>query len=510
MANKGKVWLVGAGPGDPGLLTLKGRDVLEQADVVIYDALVGQAILGFIPEKVKCINAGKHAGNHTIPQHEMNRIICEEALKGQRVVRLKGGDPYLFGRGGEEAEYLYENGVEFEIVPGITSPIAVSAYNGIPITHRDYASSVHFITAHKKKDEPLDLNFKALLEIGGTFVFMMGVAALSDICDGFLKAGMREDMPAAILSRGTTAKQDKIIATIATLPKEVEQRGIATPAIIVVGEVCSLADTLSWYEKFPLFGKKILVTRPRSRSAKMAIRLRELGAEVVELPSIRLEPSMDEASLKAAIEQINRFKWIVFTSPAGVEIFFEQLMNQGCDVRKLANAKFAVIGGGTAKELRKFGVVADLVPEVYENEALAAALCQQLTERDRVLIPRASIGNPILTEMLEQAGADITDLSIYDTKVAEYDWLDLKEMIEEKTFDFVTFTSASTVHSFVQMAGETCDFTKVFGVCIGRQTREAAESYNMKTITAEKATIESMCDMICSFVTKEQENGFTE
>lgn len=497
---EGKVWLVGAGPGDPGLLTIKGREALEHAQVVIYDALVGLGVLAMIPSNAKCIDAGKHAGNHTIPQEEMNRIIYEEAAKGQRVVRLKGGDPYLFGRGGEEAEYLVRRGIEFEVVPGITSPIAVSAYNGIPITHRDFASSVHFITAHKKKDEPLNLNFKALTQIEGTLVFMMGVGALKDICSGLLEAGMDKDMPAAILARGTTAGQKKIVATLSTLAKEVELQGIPTPAIIVVGRVCSLADTLAWYERFPLFGKRILVTRPKNRSAKMADMLRKYGAEVIEAPAIEIKAIENNTPFIDALKNIGAYSWIVFTSPAGVEIFFDQLLECKMDIRALSGNKFAVLGAGTAKELAKHGIFADLMPDCYENEALAKLLAEKLTSKDCVLIPRAKLGNPVLTEILEKTDADITDVVTYDTTIQKHDWLNLDEMIAKKELDFVTFTSASTVHSFVSMAEKTRDFSAVFGICIGRQTREAAESYGIQTITAEKATMESMCDVLLNYM----------
>ena len=494
--SQGKVWLVGTGPGDPELLTLRARSVLEQAEVVIYDALVGQGILAMIPPTARCIDAGKHAGNHTIPQHEMNRIIYEEALAGNRVVRLKGGDPYMFGRGCEEAEYLVERGMPFEIVPGITSPVAVPAYNGIPVTHRDFAASVHFITAHRKKDMPLDINFRAFVEAGGTYVFMMGVSALRDICSGLLEAGMSPDMPAAILSQGTTAGQKKIVATVGTLPDEVARRGVATPAIIVVGQVCSLADKLQWRENLPLFGRKILVTRPRGRSSQLTEKLRRLGAEVVELPSIRLEPLEDNSFLRGQIEHIGEYTWVVFTSPTGVDVFFREMRAMKKDVRSLHNCRFAVLGAGTARELEQHGFMADLMPQVYENEAMARLLVEKLTAEDKVLIPRAAIGNPILPEILSESEAVIVDVPVYETLPQEHPWLDLDKLLESGSVDYVTFTSASTVHNFVQMVKHRDNLDRVLGVCIGRQTREAAEGYHLRTITSQAATIDSICECI--------------
>ena len=495
----GKVWLVGAGPGDPQLITIKGKEVLNDAQVVVYDALVGQGILAMIPNDARCINAGKHAGNHLIPQEEINRIVCNEALKGQRVVRLKGGDPYLFGRGGEEAEYLRKKGIDFEVVPGITSAIAVPAYNGIPVTHRDFASSVHLITAHKKEGEELNIDFKSLAALGGTYVFLMGVSALHDIMEGLLGAKMSPDMPAAILFRGTTREQRKIIATISTLEERVNKQGALTPAVIVVGEVCSLSDSLSWAEKFPLFGQKILVTRPKSRSGKLAKNLRALGADIVEIPSIKLIPT-ENKDFDSALSNIDDCSWIVFTSPAGVEIFFDKLKAVSLDVRRLHNTKFAVIGAGTGRELFKRGIIADFVPDIYDTEYLAKGLVGKLSKSDKVMIPRAALGNEILTKILGESGAELLDLPVYDTVAESHDWLDLDKMIEKRDMDFVTFTSASTVHNFVKLASKTEDFSSLMGICIGRQTDEAARGYGFKTIVSENATIESMCECVLNYV----------
>ena len=331
----GKVWLVGAGPGDIGLFTLKGLKVLEQADVVVYDSLVGQGVLSRIPEGVKLINVGKRASHHIMRQENINQVLLEEAQKGLRVVRLKGGDPFLFGRGGEELELLRENGIPYEVVPGVTSSIAVPAYNGVPVTHRDFCSSVHIITGHKRAGKEYDIDFRALVDTKGTLVFLMGVSALPDICAGLINAGMEKDMPAAILQKGTTAGQKRIVATVSTLEEEVKRQGIETPAIIVVGKVCTLAEKFGWYEELPLAGWKVLVTRPKELVSRTADKLREKGAEVLELPAIRTVPMEDQSRLYQALDQLETYQWLVFTSPTGVRVFFEELIRHGKDIRAM-------------------------------------------------------------------------------------------------------------------------------------------------------------------------------
>ncbi|MBQ9707682.1 MAG: uroporphyrinogen-III C-methyltransferase, partial [Firmicutes bacterium] len=285
-----KVWLVGAGPGTAGLLTLKGAKVLEQAHVVLYDRLVGDEVLAMIPQGAKVIDVGKKAGNHTIPQEEIGRILAEEALKGQRVVRLKGGDPFLFGRGGEELEILVEKKIPFEVVPGVTSPIAVPAYGGIPVTHRDMASALHIITGHRREGKDYDIDFEGLVRAGGTLVFLMGIASLPLICERLMAAGLEGSTPAAVVQQGTTSGQKVISASLDTIEEQVKLQGVETPAIILVGEVCSLADRYNWFERLPLFGRKILVTRPAEKDSVLTSKLRELGAEVLEIPAIQIEP----------------------------------------------------------------------------------------------------------------------------------------------------------------------------------------------------------------------------
>ena len=491
----GKVWLVGAGPGDIGLFTLKGEAVLQQADVVVYDSRVGEGVLARIPEHARLINVGKRASHHTMVQEDINKVLLEEAQKGNKVVRLKGGDPFLFGRGGEELELLSENGISYEIVPGVTSPISVPAYNGIPVTHRDFCSSLHIITGHKRAGQTYDIDFRALTQTKGTLVFLMGIAALEDICKGLLNGGMDPDMPAAVLQKGTTAGQKRVVATVSTLNAEVDRQGIETPAIIVVGKVCSLADRFAWYEKLPLAGWKVLVTRPRQHISKTADLLRKKGAEVLELPSICTVPVEDNSRLYEAFEKLAAYQWIIFTSPVGVEIFFDEMDRKEMDVRSLGQAKIAVIGEGTKKKLKEHHLLADFMPSVYDGETLGTELAKELQGDEKILIPRAEAGNKKLTELLEQTGAKVDDIATYTTCYEKSRLIDEKKEFETGSVDCVVFTSASTVKGFVE-GTPGLDYTSVKAACIGKQTKAAADAYGMQTRMAKKATIESLIELV--------------
>ena len=495
-SKKGKVWLVGAGPGDPGLFTLKGQEVLAKAETVVYDALVGQSILNKIPQGAELINVGKRASHHTMVQEDINQVLVEKALEGKRVVRLKGGDPFLFGRGGEELELLTKYGIPYEVVPGVTSAIAVPAYNGIPVTHRDFCSSVHIITGHKRQGEAYNIDFEALVRTKGTLVFLMGVSALPDICQGLMSAGMEAEMPAAILQKGTTAGQKRIVATVGTLEAEVKRQGVETPAIIVVGKVCTLADSFAWFEKQPLAGKKILVTRPKELISQMAGKLREKGAEVLELPAIRTEALPVETDLAEALEALGTYQWIVFTSPAGVRIFVEDLKKARKDIRVLAGAKIAVIGTGTGKALEERGIYPDLMPEVFDGDSLGKALAEEVKPGDRVLIPRALKGNQQLVEALKEVpGVQVDDIGTYETVFEHQGLIDEKAEFEAGHIDYAVFTSASTVKGFAE-AVKGLDFGKVRAVCIGRQTKAAADALGMQTWMSKKASMDSILETL--------------
>ena len=490
----GKVWLVGAGPSDVGLLTIKGKQVLEQAQVVVYDALVGAGIMSLIPPEAERINAGKRASHHLIKQEKTNEILLNKALEGKRVVRLKGGDPFLFGRGGEELELLTQYGIEYEVVPGVTSAISVPAYNGIPVTHRDFCSSVHIITGHQKKDEPLKINFKALVEVGGTCVFLMGLTAVENICKGLLEAGMPATTPAAVLQKGTTSEQKAVVSDIENLPEKTRQAGIVPPAIIVVGEVCKLHDKFAWFEKLPLFGARVAVTRPRDRATTLSDRLRDLGAQVIEMPTIKTVAIENNTKLDEAIDNIENYDWITFTSPAGVKVFMQALHGKKKDVRALYRAKISVLGTGTGKELEKYGLFADLMPKTYDGDSLGQAMAQAVKPNEKVLIPRASKGNMNLVQEIKSVpGVEVNDLAIYDT-VYDESTVDVEaEFTQHNTM--AVFTSASTVRGFAAVA-KNVDLTTVTALCIGKQTAAQAQSYGMKIHIADSATIDALVDLV--------------
>lgn len=496
MNTTGKVWLVGAGPGDVGLFTIKGKEILAKAEVVVYDSLVGDGVLAMVPEQAEKINVGKRAGHHTMKQEKINEVLLEKALEGKRVVRLKGGDPFLFGRGGEELELLCEHQIPYEVVPGVTSCIAVPAYNGIPVTHRDYCSSVHVITGHKRAGESYNIDFEALVRTKGTLVFLMGITAMEDICKGLLDAGMDPATSAAVLQQGTTAGQKRVVATVATLKKASDEAKIQTPAIIVVGQVCQVADTFGWYEKLPLAGYKVLVTRPKELISGMAKRLREQGAEVLELPAIGVKPVEDKTRIRQALKELDTYQWLAFTSPSGVRIFFELLMEEGKDIRALGRVKIAAIGKGTAKALKEHHLYPDLMPEVFDGASLGEKMAKECEAGAKILLARAAIGNQEVIEALHQReDLVVNDVAIYDTYYESQELIDEKGQFESGKIDCAVFTSASTVKGFVA-ATPGLDYTRVQAACIGKQTQAEAARYGMKTSVAKEASIDSLAELV--------------
>ncbi|MBQ8089011.1 MAG: uroporphyrinogen-III C-methyltransferase [Clostridia bacterium] len=489
----GKVWLVGAGPGDIGLMTLRGREVLSDAEVVVYDALVGESILGFIPDTAERIYAGKHSGHHTIPQAEINHILLEHALAGKRVVRLKGGDPFLFGRGGEELELLVRHEVPFEIVPGVPSALAVPAYNGIPVTHRDFCSSMHFVTGHMRADRSLNIDFDALAREGGTLVFLMGITALPDIMRGLINAGMNPDTPAAVLERGTTARQRRISATVATLQEACVRAEVRTPAIIIVGRVCALADNFDWASRRPLHGAKVVVTRPRTLASELSSLLRAQGAEVLEFPAIRTVPI--EGALEKAIDRLSHgvYQWLVLTSPSAVQVFMSALM-QRFDIRALSNVRIAVLGPGTQKALRKWHLNADFLPTQWNAQALGTQLCSICAEGDSILIPRSEIASVELVSALgEKSSLRVEDIAAYRTEYTTEAAPEVRAAIERGDIDLAVFTSASTVRGFINGLRDV-DCSHVHAVCIGPQTAAQAEQCGLHATVAEQPTLSSLVE----------------
>lgn len=505
---KGKVWLVGAGPSDAGLFTIKGKHLLEQAEVVVYDKLVGQGILAMIPKNAEKINVGKVSGNHLVPQEQINEILLQKAEEGKRVVRLKGGDPFLFGRGGEELELLVEHKIPFEIVPGITSAISVPAYNGIPVTHRDYCSSVHIITAHKKRGTEDTLDYKKLVELDGTLIFLMGVAALGKICKGLIEAGMDSAMPAAILEKGTTAKQRRVIATIFDLEEKAKQENIQTPAIIVIGKVCLLSEQFHWAEDRELGGARVLVTRPKRVSSRLIQKLSDMGAEVIELPAIETIPVVEEQEIEKEVnipfsnvcQMIDRYAWIIFTSEAAVTFFFQALFQYKKDIRSLNHIKFAVVGPATKRALEEKGIFVDYMPDKYDGESLGIGLAAYLESSGLLESECFRKQKPILVvtpkEKESSCAAILKEKKIpYQTTFCYETVYTSKEEIELEETDYVAFTSASTVKGFVNMM-QHVSFETVQAICIGEQTAKEARKYGMKVSISEKATIDALVEAI--------------
>ena len=485
----GKVTLVGAGPGGRELLTLAGAAAIEKADAVVFDRLVNEDILGLIPETAVRVNVGKENNHHPVPQDQINEILVRLAQEGKNVVRLKGGDCYLFGRGGEECEYLLENGVPFQVIPGVTSALAAPAFAGIPVTHRDFCSSVHIITAHARAGKPLQIDFDSLVKAGGTLVFLMGLTALEQVMAGLLAAHIAPDMPAAVIENGTRGNQRKVVATVSDLAPQVRAAALKSPALIIVGKVCTLSDKLDWFTSLPLHGKTVVVTRPRERAGTLAARLREQGANVIEAPCIQTVERENVQPLADALAQ--RHDWAVFTSPAGVHAAVHALAKLGRDLRALYGMKLAAIGRGTADALAGYGLTADLIPAQYDGEHLADALTAAMPQGGAALLLRAAAGGQILPEKLKAAGVYVTDVPLYDTEYSCAKADELRAMLEAGTADVVTFTSMSTVEGFVQAVG-AADYTGFTALCIGEQTAQAARKYHMNVKIAENATIDAM------------------
>lgn len=487
----GHVTLVGAGPGDKGLLTLRGAQAIAGAEVIVFDRLVGADILSMMPETAEQINVGKESRNHTMPQEEINLLLVRKAQEGKRVVRLKGGDCYLFGRGGEETEALAAFGVPFEVVPGVTSALSVPAYAGIPVTHRDFCSSVHIVTAHARAGGALSIDFESLTRLNGTLVFLMGVAALPVLMEGLLAAGMSAEMPAAVIESGTRYNQRKLVGTVGTLTRRAEEEAIKSPAVIIVGRVCTLSDTLDWFSAQPLHGKRIVVTRPKERSGTLADKLRALGAGVTEYPCIETE-QMPEAALP---QDFSAYTWCVLTSPAGVPALCAALYAHGTDMRALFGLKFACIGNGTAAELAKLGIRADYVPESFDAKHLAEGLRSMAKPGDRLLLLRAEQGTEELTDILAAHAVAFDDVAIYRTRYRSAQSAALAAEIEAGQVAAVTFTSASTVRGFLQ-ATPGADVSRFIAVCIGQSTANEAKQANMRVKIAANATIDAMVTCI--------------
>jgi uroporphyrinogen III methyltransferase/synthase len=498
---RGKVYLVGAGPGDPELITAKGRRCIAEADVLIYDYLAAKALLGHARKDCERIYVGKKGGDHTLSQDGINRLIAEKARGGKIVTRLKGGDPFIFGRGGEEAEILEQAGVAFEIVPGVTSAIAAPAYAGIPLTHRQYTSTVAFITGHEDptKNES-NIDWQALATGIGTLVFLMGIKNLPKIVEQLRTHGRPAHTPVALVRWGTTARQRTVTGTLDTIVRRADEAGLKAPAVVVVGEVVGLRDTLQWFEKRPLLGKRIVVTRARAQASDLVQRLTRLGAECVECPTIEVVPPDSWQALDRALEALDTYQWLVFTSVNGVQCFFDRLFNNGLDTRALGHIKTAAIGPVTARRMRHFGLNTDIMPQNYRAESVVEAFSKQKIQGAKVLLPRAKEARPVLPLELERMGANVDAVTVYKTIQNSEGSQELIEQLHSGRIDMVTFTSSSTARNFkALLPDESSDklMAPVTIASIGPITAETAEALGLKAdIVANEYTIDGLCNAI--------------
>ncbi len=499
---KSKVYLVGAGPGDPGLITVKGLECIENADVIIYDYLASPTLLKYAPKNAELVYVGKKGGDHTLSQNGINALIAEKAKAGGIVTRLKGGDPFIFGRGGEEAEVLVNEGIPFEIVPGVTSAIAAPAYAGIPLTHREFTSSVAFVTGHEdptKTESSID--WASLAKGIGTIVFLMGVRNLPNITRHLFENGRPADTPVALVRWGTTSEQVTVTGTLDTIVDLVREAGLKAPAIIVVGEVVGLRSSLKWFENRPLMGKRIVVTRARAQASDLVKRLSDLGAACLECPTIEVAPPDDWAPLDTAIENLSDYEWIVFTSVNGVKFFFERLFEKGRDVRALHQLNTAAIGPVTAKQLLDFGLRSDIIPKSYRAESVAEAFENEEVSGKKILLPRAKEARPILPTELTKMGAHVDEVTTYCTKEVSDNADVLIAGLKEGTTDIITFTSSSTVKNFKALLPRSEDMNELLrGVaiaCIGPVTADTAKELGFEVhIVAESFTVPGLCEAI--------------
>lgn len=499
---KGKVYLVGAGPGDPGLLTLRGKECLEQADVVLYDYLANPALLAHVPDHAERVYVGRRGKGKYPEQESINRLLIERAGAGNVVVRLKGGDPFVFGRGGEEAEALASAGVEFEVVPGVTAAVAVPAYAGIPVTHRTLASTLTIVTGHEDPEKPSTaLEWPRLATSQGTLVFLMGMKNLSAIVTNLMAEGRPACTPVAIIRWGTRAAQHTVVGTLADITEKAEAARMEPPTVIVVGEVVRLRPQLNWFEQRPLFGKRVLMTRAKEQAGDLAGRLAGYGAEPVEAPTITIARPAEWTAVDRAISEIGTYDWVIFTSVNGVDRFMTRLLAQGLDSRCLAGRRLCCIGPRTAQELERFGLRADVVPTDYQAEGVLEVLKQQDLSRVRVLIPRAEVARELLPDELRHCGAQVDVVPVYRTLIPTQDAEGWRQELMDRRIHIVTFTSSSTVRNFVAMLGgiETVQplLRSVAIACIGPITAKTVEEYGLTvSIMPRENTIPALVDAI--------------
>ncbi len=448
----GKVYLLGAGPGDPGLLTIKAKEILSFADCVVYDYLANERFLDGCRPDAELVYVGKKGGAHTLSQEGINELLVQRAGEGKSVARLKGGDPYVFGRGAEEAEQLLAAGAAFEVVPGVTSAVAGPAYAGIPLTHREYASSVTFVTGHEDPKKAKSAhNWKALAQSGSTLVFFMGVKNLNRITDNLRKAGLAPETPAALVRWGTTCEQESLAAPLAEISKLAREQNMKPPALLVVGRVVELREKLNWFENLPLLGKGVVITRAREQASSLLRILQDQGACCYQFPTIEIKPLDDYSRLHQAFEDLAGYDWLIFTSVNGVKVFWKELTGQSLDSRALGGCFVAAIGPATADALRERGIEPDFVPDEYVAEDVVKGLVQRGVSKARILLPRAERAREVLPEALAKAGAEVDVLPVYRTRPAEGSGEKILQALCEGKIHFITFTSSSTVENFFRL-----------------------------------------------------------
>jgi uroporphyrinogen III methyltransferase/synthase len=499
---KGKVYLIGAGPGDVKLITLKAVEAIQNADVVVYDRLANPRLLSFAKEDAEFIYVGKKSNQHTLTQDKINQLLVDKANQGKNVARLKGGDPFVFGRGGEEAEELLEDGIEFEIVPGITSAIAVPAYAGIPVTHRTATSSFKIITGHEdpEKDES-QIDWDILGKDESTLIFLMGVSNLGNITGKLIEKGKSPDTPIALIQWGTRPEQRTVTGTLSTIVKIVKEEGITSPAIIIVGEVVKLREKLNWFEKKPFFGKRILVTRAREQASELSKKIESLGGEAFEFPAIKIAEVEDKTELDDSINNASSYNWLIFTSVNGVKYFFKRMKELNKDIRTLGDVKICAIGPVTKKSLEDKGLIVDYMPEKFVAEKVIEGLSPLLNHGDKILLPRADLARPVLVESMIQMGMNVNEVITYRTLPENRDQEELLEKLEEKMIHLITFTSSSTVTNFLKIFDNIDTRNRLLkGVkiaCIGPVTAAtAADNGLVPDMTADDYTIEGLIEVI--------------
>jgi uroporphyrinogen III methyltransferase/synthase len=504
MTKQGKVYIIGAGPGDPGLITLRGVECIREAGVIIYDHLVNPEILRHARPDARRIYAGKRGGEHTLVQDEINRRLVEEAGNGAVVARVKGGDPFIFGRGGEEAEVLREAGIPFEVVPGVSSAVAVPAYAGIPLTHRSHAASVAFVTGHENPNKGRsDIDWPKLAGIG-TLVFLMGVKNLSAIAENLTRCGKDPATPAALIRWGTTPDQQTLIATLGDIARKAKEGHFSPPAVFVVGGVVGLRETLNWFETKPLFGLGIVVTRPEAQAEGFAKLLHAQGARVIHFPVIRIAPPETWAELDGAIDRLEGYRWLIFTSANGVAFFFQRLRERGRDIRDLKGIRIAAIGPATAAAVEALRIRVDLVPEEFVSEGVVRAFAGEDIRGSRVLLPRAKEARDVIPEGLAKMGATVDVATTYRTVRSDREAAEMLSFLAQDKVDAITFTSPSTVAHFLGIMGP--DFhlpPKVRIACIGPVTEAAARKAGLPVdILQERYTIPELVDTIAAYFNK--------